>query len=99
MDKVELEQKIINFLHQLKEPKENSSEIINFSKKQKDNKLATFLKIKKNYDRVNQEIQEYQLLEREETSPEEKNILAKEIAELKAKRSSLIEEIKQELIS
>ena len=99
MDKVELEQKIINFLHQLKEPKENSSEIINFSKKQKDNKLATFLKIKKNYDRVNQEIQEYQLLEREETSPEEKNILAKEIAELKAKRSSLIEEIKQELIN
>lgn len=100
MDKVKLEQKIVNFLQKL-EPKENSS-AIGFSTataKQKDGKLATFLKIKKNYDQISREMDEYQLLEKEETDSESENILAQAINELKVKRSNLIEEVKQELIS
>jgi peptide chain release factor 1 len=96
MDRVDLEQKIVNFLHQL-EPKKNSAEI-NFSKP-KDNKLTTFLKIKKNYEQISQEVHEYQLLEQEEISPESKKILAQEINELKTKKDDLIEKVKQELIS
>ncbi len=94
--KIELEQKIINFLQEL-EPKKGSFET-NFSK-QKDNKLVTLLKIKKNYDQTSQEIHEYQLLEQAETTPEGKRILAQEIAELKTKINGLIEEAKQELIN
>src|SRR4051794_25599539 len=94
--KVDLEQKLINFLQRL-EPKESSSETT-FSK-QKDSKFVALLKIKKNYDQINQEIHEYQLLGQEEIDLESKKILAQEIAELKTKRSKLIEELKQELIS
>src|SRR4051812_32959616 len=99
MDKVELKQKIVNFLQKL-EPKENSS-AIDFSAataKQKDSKFATFLKIKKNYDQISREIDEYQLLEKEEADSESKNILAQAINELKVKRNNFIEEVKQELI-
>jgi len=98
MDKVELKQKIINFLQQL-ESKENTA--IDFSTgnvKQKDSKLAAFLKIKKNYDQISREIDEYQFLEKGEADLESKNILAQTINELKVKRDNLIEEVKQELI-
>jgi len=98
MDKVELKQKIINFLQQL-ESKENTT--IDFSTgsvKQKDSKLAAFLKIKKNYDQISREIDEYQFLEKGEADLESKNILAQTINELKVKRDNLIEEVKQELI-
>jgi len=98
MDKVELKQKIINFLQQL-ESKENTA--IDFSTgnvKQKDSKLAAFLKIKKNYDQISREIDEYQFLEKGEADLESKNILAQAINELKVKRDNLIEEVKQELI-
>ena len=94
--KVELEQKIIDFLQKL-EPKESSSETT-FSK-QKDSKFVALLKIKKSYDQTSQEIHEYQLLEQEEIDSESKRFLAQEIIELKIKRSKLIEEFKQELIS
>jgi len=94
--KVELEQKIIDFLQQL-EPKENFSED-NFSKP-KENKFAALLKIKKNYDQISLEIHEYQLLEQTETTPEGKTILVQEIAGLKIKKNRLIEEVKQELVS
>lgn len=97
MDKeVDLEQKVINFLQQLK-LKESSSETT-FSK-QKDSKFVALLKIKKTYDQISQEIYEYQLLGQEEIDLESKKILAQEVAELKIKRSKLIEEFKQELIS
>jgi len=94
--KVELEQKIIDFLQKL-EPKESSSETT-FSK-QKDSKLVALLKIKKSYDQISQEICEYQLLGQEEIDLESKRILVQEIAELKTKRNKIIEEVKQELIS
>ncbi|CAJ0875055.1 6846_t:CDS:2 [Entrophospora sp. SA101] len=57
--------------------------------------LATFF----DYEQISQEIQEYQLLKQETTGPENQNILEKEINVLEAKKTALIEEVKQELIS
>ncbi|CAJ0748132.1 1344_t:CDS:2 [Entrophospora sp. SA101] len=54
---------------------------------------------KKDYEQISQEIQEYQLLKQETTGPENQNILEKEINVLEAKKTALIEEVKQELIS
>ncbi|CAJ0831868.1 17319_t:CDS:2 [Entrophospora sp. SA101] len=53
----------------------------------------------KDYEQISQEIQEYQLLKQETTGPENQNILEKEINVLEAKKTALIEEVKQELIS
>ncbi|CAI2182477.1 15123_t:CDS:2 [Funneliformis geosporum] len=96
MNKVELEQKIINFLHQL-ETNQNTLEA-DFSKPQ-DNQLAAFLKIKKKYDQISHELHEYQLLEQVETGSESKDILARDINELENKKNNLLDEVKQELIS
>ncbi|CAI2180311.1 14229_t:CDS:2 [Funneliformis geosporum] len=96
MNKVELEQKIIHFLHQL-ETNENTLEA-DFSKPQ-DNQLAAFLKIKKKYDQISHELHEYQLLEQVETGSESKDILARDINELENKKNNLLDEVKQELIS
>src|SRR5438128_5698174 len=93
MNNAELERKIINFFQQLEQ--KNTSH----SPKAKDNQLASFLKIKKDYEQVSQEIQEYQLLKQETIDPENQNILEKEIKELKEKKAILIEKVKQELIS
>jgi len=98
MDKVELKQKIINFLQQLESKENTTIDFATGSVKQKDSKLAAFLKIKKNYDQISREIDEYQFLEKGEADLESKNILAQTINELKVKRDNLIEEVKQELI-
>ncbi|CAJ0637822.1 2583_t:CDS:2 [Entrophospora sp. SA101] len=99
MNKAELERKIISFFQQL-ETKEFISPLdFSHSPKTKDNQLIFFLKSKKDYEQISQEIQEYQLLKQETTGPENQNILEKEINVLEAKKTALIEEVKQELIS
>ncbi|CAH1766034.1 6937_t:CDS:2 [Entrophospora sp. SA101] len=93
------ERKIISFFQQL-ETKEFISPLdFSHSPKTKDNQLIFFLKSKKDYEQISQEIQEYQLLKQETTGPENQNILEKEINVLEAKKTALIEEVKQELIS
>ncbi|RHZ36987.1 PCRF domain-containing protein [endosymbiont GvMRE of Glomus versiforme] len=98
MSNAELEKKIINFFQQL-EPKEVTSPLdFSFSPKIKNNQLTPFLKIKSDYDKISQEIKEYQSLKQETIDPESQNILEQEVNLLETKKTALIERIKQELI-
>ena len=98
MNNAELERKIIIFFQQL-EQKKNTPLEFSHSPKIKDNQLDFFLKIKSDYEQITREIQEYQLLKQETTDPENQTILEQEVNELEEKKTTLIEKIKQELIS
>lgn len=101
MDSAELEKKITSFFQKLEQKNFFSAfDLSSASPREKNNKFACFLKIKKKYDQISQEICDYQLLNQEEAvDSENQKILEQEISKLEAKKLILIEEVKQELIT
>ncbi|CAH1769612.1 4028_t:CDS:2, partial [Entrophospora sp. SA101] len=81
------------------EKKKSSSFEVSHPPKIKDNQFVLFLKIKNDYEKISQEIQEYRLLKQGTNDPENQTILEQEIEELEEKKAILIEKVKQELIS
>ncbi|RHZ37655.1 PCRF domain-containing protein [endosymbiont GvMRE of Glomus versiforme] len=99
MSNAELEKKIINFFQQLEPKGITSPSDFSFSPKTKNSQFTPFLKIKNDYEKIDQEIREYQLLKQETTDTESQNFLEQEINLLETKKTVLIEKVKQELIS